>query len=150
MAAVDVLRASSLFKGFTDTGLQILAGIASERSFPPGSPLFVENMVADYCLLIGEGTVKLTAKTPQGEDASLGEVGAGDALGALSLIHAGQRMCSATAASHVTAAEIRLADFQKLMAQKPQACLKLLMNIVSDFGGRLNENREQLKALLKK
>ena len=150
MAAVDVLRANTLFKGFTDTGLQILAGIAAERTFPAGSPLFVENMVADFCLLIGDGTVKLTAKGPGGEEVPLGEVTSGDAIGALSLINPGQRMCTATAASNVVAAEIRLADFQKRMAQKPQACLKLLMNIVTDFGQRMNDNRDNLKSLLKK
>ena len=52
------------------------------------------------------------------------------------------------AASAVTAVEIRHADFQKLLAQKPQACLKLLMGIVSLFGQKLADNRENLKALL--
>lgn len=148
MAAVDVLRASSLFKGFTDTGLSILSGIAQERSFPAGSPLFVENMVADTCLIIGDGQVKLTAKAPSGEEVALGDLGPGDSLGALSLINAGQRMCTATAASSVVAVEIRLGDFQKLLGQKPQACLKLLMNIVSEFGQRLQDNRDNLKSLL--
>jgi len=150
MAAVDILRGSNLFKGFTDTGLQILAGIAIERTFPAGSPLFVENMVSDALLLIGEGQVRLSARGPGGEDVPLGEVGPGDSLGALALINPTQRMCSATAATGVTAAELRHADFQKLLAQKPQACLKLLMNIVTDFGQRLQDNRDNLRLLLRK
>ena len=40
--------------------------------------------------------------------------------------------------------------FQRLLGQKPQACLKLLMNIVSDFGRTLQDNRDQLKSLLRK
>lgn len=150
MAAVDILRANTLFKGFTETGLQILAGIAIERNFPAGSPLFVENMVADAALLIGEGQVKLSARAASGEELWLGELGPGDSLGGLSLIQPGQRMCSATAATSVSAVELRNADFQKLLAQKPQACLKLLMNIVTDFGAKLQDNRENLRGLLRK
>jgi CRP/FNR family cyclic AMP-dependent transcriptional regulator len=148
MAVVDVLRASQLFKGFTDTGLQILGGIAVERAFPFGSPLFVENMVADTVLIIGSGQVRLSAKSSSGDEVELGEVGPGEALGGLSLIQPGQRMCSATAASGVLAAEIRHADFQKLLAQKPQACVKLLMNVCADVAARLQDNREGLRALV--
>ncbi len=148
MAAVDALRESGLFKGFTETGLQIFGSVAVERAFPAGSPLFVENMVADSVLIIGEGQVRLSAKSPAGEEVSLGEAGPGEALGSLALLQPGQRMCTATATTHVMAAEIRHADLQKLLAQKPQACVKLLMNIVTDFGARLQDNREALRSLV--
>lgn len=148
MAVADVLRACPLFKGFTDTGIAILAGIAVERSFPAGSPLFVENMVADTLIIIDEGEVSLSARGPGGEDVPLGELGPGDSLGALSLISQGQRMCSATARTDVSAVELRHNEFQKLLAQKPQACLKLLMNVVADFGQRVQENKESMRALL--
>ena len=148
MAVVDALRASPLFKGFTDTGLQILSTIAVERAFPAGSPLFVDNMVADSMLIVIEGKVRLSAKGSAGEEVSLGGAGPGQPLGQISLVSKGKRMCTATAETNVSAVEIRQADFLKLMGQKPQACMKLLMNIVSDFGQRLEDNRESLRSLL--
>lgn len=148
MSTVDGLRACPLFKGFTDTGLQILGGIATERLFPKGVPLFVENMVGDALFIVVEGRVAVSARNTQGQDVSLGELGPGDYLGELSLIQQGQRMCTATAASQVAALELRHADFQKLMAQKPQACLKLLMGICSTFGQKVTENKDALRALL--
>lgn len=148
MAILETLKASALFKGFTDTGLQIIAGIATERAFPKGVPLFVENMVGDSLLIIADGRVRLSTKGPGGEDVALGELGPSDYLGELSLIQQGQRMCTATALSQVAAVEVRHADFQKLLAQKPQACLKLLMGIVSLFGQKLVENRETFRSLL--
>jgi CRP/FNR family cyclic AMP-dependent transcriptional regulator len=63
-------------------------------------------------------------------------------------VQQGQRLCSALALTSVTALELRSADFQRLMTQKPQACLKLLMAIVSQFGARLQANRETFRALL--
>src|SRR5687767_11827436 len=150
MASVNALKNCALFKGFTDTGLQILAGIASDRTFPKGVPLFVENMVADSLLILVDGKVRLTAKNHGGEDVPVGELNGGDYLGELSLINQGQRMCTATALSQVSAVEIRHADFQRLLAQKPQACIKLLMGIISLFGQKLNDNREAFKSLLSK
>ena len=148
MPAVDTLKACPLFKGFTDTGLQILAGIATERAFPKGVPLFVENMIGESLFILAEGRVKISSKSPNGEDVFLGELGPGDYLGELALLQQSQRLCTATAMSGVSAVELRHADFQKLLAQKPQACLKLLMGIVTQFGAKVSENREAFKALL--
>jgi CRP-like cAMP-binding protein len=80
----------------------------------------------------------------------VGEAGPGDYLGELALIQQGQRMCTATATAQVSAWEIRHQDFQRLLGQKPQACLKLLMNIVSAFGQKVTDNKETFKLLLTK
>jgi CRP-like cAMP-binding protein len=146
---VAALKASPLFAGFTDTGLAILAGITAPHNYPPGTPLFVENMVSDAMLVIVDGRVRLSAKDKGGADVVLGELGPGDWLGELSLISTGQRMCTATAASPVRALEIRQTDFQKMLSLKPQACIKLLMSIVSRFGTKVAENKDALKSLLK-
>jgi CRP-like cAMP-binding protein len=147
----DALKSCLLFKDFTDTGLQIIAGIASERAYPKGVPLFVESMVADSMLIITSGRVKVTAKNAGGAEVLLGsELGPGDVLGELALIQPSQRMCTATATTGVTAIEVRHPDFQRLMAQKPQACLKLLMAIVGTFGQKVQDSRGVLKTLLPK
>ena len=148
MTAADALKRCALFKGFTDTGLQIIAQISHPKLFPPGAPLFVENMLADSLLVIADGQVRISSKSLSGEEVVLGEMGPGDSLGELSLITEAQRMCTATAISGVTAVEIRHADFQKLLAQKPQACVKLLMGIVRVFGQRVSENRDAFKGLV--
>jgi CRP/FNR family cyclic AMP-dependent transcriptional regulator len=148
MNAVAALKQCSLFKDFTDTGLQIMATICTERKFPKGVPLFAENMMADSLLILVEGKVGLTSTSLKGEDVQLGQLGPGDYLGELSLLQQGQRMCTATALGPIRALELRHADFQKLLAQKPQACLKLLMGIVTQFGQKVMDNRDALKSLL--
>ena len=147
---VGALKASPLFRGFTDTGLTILGQACIQRSYPAGTPLFVENMVSDALLVIVDGRVALTSQGPRGEQVQLGELGHGDWLGELSLIAPGQRMCTATALTPVWAYELRHADFQKLLPTKPQACLKLLMAICSSFGSKVTENKAALKALIAK
>lgn len=147
MTAAEALRACGLLSGFTDTGIQILAGICTSRSYPAGALLFAENMVSDSMIVIGEGRVALSMKDPKGE-LPLGELSAGDWLGELSLINPSQRACTATAASQVVAFEIRQAEFQKLVATKPQACMKLLMAICTQFGLKVAANKDALRTLV--
>ncbi|MBE2251541.1 MAG: cyclic nucleotide-binding domain-containing protein [Myxococcus sp.] len=149
MDAAAALRASPLLSGFTDTGIGILAGIASLRTYPAGTPLFVENMVSDTLIFVGEGRVALSTRNDKGAELAMGELGPGDWLGELSLITTGQRQCTATAVTQVTAYEIRQADFQKLMALKPQACIKLLMAICTTFGQKIITTKDALKTLVK-
>ncbi len=147
MTSAEALRACGLLSGFTDTGIQILAGICTPRTYPAGAPLFAETMVSDSMLIVGEGRVALSTRGERG-DLPLGELGPGDWLGELSLINPGQRLCTATASSPVMAYEIRQADFQKLVATKPQACMKLLMAICSQFGLKVAANKEALRSLV--
>ncbi|MBL9038694.1 MAG: cyclic nucleotide-binding domain-containing protein [Archangium sp.] len=148
MDAAGALRASPLFQTFTDTGISILATICQPKQFPPGAILFAENMVSDSMFIIGDGRVALASKNAGGQDLALGELTNGDWLGELSLISTGQRMCTATAVVMVTAFEIRQADFQRLTASKPQACMKLLMTICTNVGAKVGANKEALKAIL--
>lgn len=147
MTAAEVLRGCGLLAGFTDTGIQILASAATPRQYPAGSPLFVENMVSDSLIVVADGRVILSV---QGDKAPLavGELGPGDWLGELSLVTPGQRLCSATAYTNVATFELRHADFQRLAATKPQACLKLVMAICAQVGQKVASNRESLRALV--
>lgn len=146
MTAAEVLRGCGLLAGFTDTGIQILASVCAPRQYPAGSPLFVENMVSDTLLFIADGRVALSFAHERGHQ-FLGELGPGDWLGELSVVTPGQRQCSASALTHVATWELRHADFQKLAATKPQACLKLVMAICTQFGQKVAWNREAMRSL---
>lgn len=150
MQVAPALKACPLFKDFTDTGIKIFAGIAVQRAFPKGTQLFAESRPGESLLIVGEGTVRLSAKSAAGEEVVLGDVGAGEPLGELSLVQKGERLCTATAMTDVVAVEIRAADFQQLLGQKPQACVKLLMGIVSYFGEKIRDNREAMRSLVGK
>jgi CRP-like cAMP-binding protein len=147
MPVEDVLKASPLFKDFSPTGLQILASIATEKSFPRGTPIFTENMVADSVLFIAEGRVAIGVKNNEGKDTYLASLQPGDHLGELCLLSPTNRMCTALAESDTRCVELRLDAFRKLLAQKPQACLKLMMNVSAEFGRKLGANRDGLRAL---
>ena len=147
-SVIETLKDCELFKGFTDVGLMAMVDVVTPRAFPPGTPIFVENMLGDSMFVLGEGTVRLSARSHSGEDVVLGELGKGAWMGEVALLKQGPRMCTATALTTVAAVELRYADFQRLLGTKPQACAKLLMRIVTAYGDKVRVNREALRSLV--
>lgn len=148
MVPADALKGCVLFDGFSPNGLQVLASIASEKTYPAGAPLFVEDMMSEALLILREGQVTISAKDASGNAVALGEMGAGEWMGELSLIGKSQRRCTATAKSPVVAIEFRFADFQRLFNQKPQTCMKLLLGILRQFTQKISDNREAFTSLV--
>jgi hypothetical protein len=99
-------------------------------------------------LIIVDGRVALSSIGTRGDAVMLGEVGHGDWLGELSLIAPGQRLCTATALTPVWAYELRHVDFQRLLGQKPQACIKLLMAICAGLGQAVKAANTEIVELL--
>jgi CRP/FNR family transcriptional regulator, cyclic AMP receptor protein len=146
MTAVEALQRSSLFREFTETGLKIFATIAVEKTFPAGTPLFVENMVGESLFIVKSGSVRLTQRTAAGER-ELAVVGPGEHLGELALLARTVRLVSAVAAAPCQVLELAQRDFVRLQPQKPQACLKLAIAIAADVAARVSETRETLREM---
>ncbi len=143
-----LLKACSLFRGFTDPGLLVISRITVGKKIPAGTPIFVQNMVADAMYIIQVGVVELSLRSSQGKEAPLGRLTTGESFGELSLLVGGHRMVTATAVTDCELLEISRRQFANLQKQKPQACLKLILNIVRGFGERLNACRNQLIGVL--
>jgi CRP-like cAMP-binding protein len=139
------LSRCELFKEFSETGLQILGGIAADRFVPDATPLFVEGMASDAFFVVSSGAMRITINR-DGSPHLVGLLGVGDALGQVSLLRpTGVRMVSAVADGDSEVVEIRSRDFGRLQSQKPQACLKLMMAVAGQFGRLLEDNQEILK-----
>jgi len=146
VSAQEVLEKNSLFKGFTEIGLRLFAGIAQEKSIPAGTPLFVENMVGESLFIVKSGAVRITQRVEGGEK-ELAVVGPGEHLGTLALLGKTVRLVSAVAATPCEVVELANRDFQRLQPEKPQACLKLALAIAADLASRVSETRDILQRL---
>jgi len=142
----ELLERNALFKGFTEIGIRLFAGIAEQKAYPAGTPLFVENMVGDSLFIVKSGAVRLSQRI-DGVEKELGVVGPGEHLGALALLGKTVRLVSAVAATATEVVELSHRDFVKLQPEKPQACLKLALSIAADLAARMAENREALQRL---
>ncbi|MGA8891917.1 MAG: cyclic nucleotide-binding domain-containing protein [Anaeromyxobacteraceae bacterium] len=145
MTVAEALQKSSLFHGFSETGIQIFAAISTEKSLPAGAPLFAENMVGESMFIVKSGTVRITSRDGQ-EERTLAVVGAGDHLGELALLARSVRLVSAVADSDCELLEITQRDYYRLQPQKPQACLKLALAIAADLARKMADGRDALRA----
>lgn len=150
-AAADgraALKRSRLFAGFSDTGLSILGAIAQRRALPAGTALFHQDDPAAALFVIGRGAVRVVARDAEGNDLSVATLGPGETLGAVSLLRGGKRMVSAFADTDCELWVIAQKDFARLQKEKPQACLKLMLNVVEDLGQRLDGASEVFREFL--
>jgi CRP/FNR family transcriptional regulator, cyclic AMP receptor protein len=140
-----VLQSAALFKGFTDTGLQIVGSIAQQKHVPAGTPLFVENMIGDGLFIIADGMIRIAVRGPQGQDITLTVLGQNESLGEAALLRAGPRLCSAIAEVPSTVIEITRRDIAALQRTKPQACLKLMMGVVDVIGAKMRDAQNEYR-----
>jgi CRP-like cAMP-binding protein len=145
MTIVEALQRSTLFRDFSETGIQIFAAIASEKSVPAGAPLFAENMVGESMFIVKSGTVRITGRD-RGSDHVLALVGPGDHLGELALLARSVRLVSAVAETPCELVEIAQRDYYRLQPQKPQACLKLALAIAADVARKMADGKDALRA----
>jgi len=144
---VDSLRRCPLFGGFTDTGLAIMAGIAQVREVPQGLSLFLKGAAGDRLFIVDTGAVELFVG--QGTTTrSLLTLSPGESLGELALLRAGKRAVSARAKVASRLIEIKRTDFNETLKTRPQACVKLMLNVFAAVEKRLAALTDELVNLV--
>ncbi|RME26115.1 MAG: cyclic nucleotide-binding domain-containing protein [Deltaproteobacteria bacterium] len=148
VSRAEFLGGCELFRGFSETGLLIVSRICRQKSIPASTPIFVQNMVSDSLYIVKSGKVALSIKARSGAERICGYLSPAESFGELALLFEGRRQVTATAVEDCELVEITRRDFAALQKQKPQACLKLMMNIVNEFGKRLASAGGVLSSLL--
>jgi len=132
------LKENPLLQGFSDDGVRIIRSAVTVRRLEAHAPVFVEKMHGESAFLIGTGAVDLFIVRGSGERV-LTTLRSPDHFGELSLLQPGPRRISARTAEETTLFEITRRDFVKLQRQRPQACLKFMVNLVNRFAARVSD-----------
>ncbi len=117
-----------LLAGLSERELRILSERLEWLRVESGTELFREGDPADGLLLVLEGRVQLWSEQRE----TSGEIGAGGAIGALSIVVEGAREATAETRSRCTLLRLRREDFRGLRAVAPDACCTLLEGLVSE------------------
>lgn len=141
------LQQSPLLQGFTDDGIRIIMTVCSPRQLEVGQPIFVEEMHGESAFLLVAGEVQISVTRERGPK-ELAILRAPDVFGELSLLKPGPRRVTARARTQVGVLEIPRREFLALQKQRPQACIKLLMNVSERLGKRLEETGPLLDRLV--
>jgi CRP-like cAMP-binding protein len=135
------LKRFSLLTEFTESEFDDLLAVLSPATVLADRTLFREGRQSDGLALLLEGTVRLeSART--GHKA---RVGAGTALGALSLVGMGPRESTAVSVTPCELLWLHRADFRRLVDDSPRTACRLLEAIAGDLASSV---RHELDCLL--
>jgi len=141
----EVLKALPLFKALTAPELENLASYLFEKSFHPGSTLFVEGMAGEILYLIRKGRVEILKRAPGGEDKVLATLKGGDSLGEMSLVDNLPRTATARVAEESVLLVMTKKSFNTMLEKHPAMGVKILLEFLRIANDRLRKANETLK-----
>jgi CRP-like cAMP-binding protein len=105
-----------------------LAEFLTERELDPGSTLFRASEEAEELYFVARGSLAIKS-----DGQMVGELGAGEVIGALCLVHAGLRECDAVALEATQLLCLSRESYLRLRSDYPALALKLEEAILRSF-----------------
>lgn len=139
MAKIKPLKENELFKDFSDKEIAVISQIVNEKTYPKGTPIYVENMLGESLFIIKSGSVEIRKNLGQGGDQLVSTLGEGEFFGEMALLEGGPRLVSAKTHEETELLVVSGDDFKALMEKEALVCLKLFLSIVKVFTKRIRE-----------
>lgn len=127
MKILQVMQRLPVFAGFSPNGLKIIRTVTRASSFDAGQEIVRAGAQTEWLhvLLSGEIEVSLPdAGTP------FTVLSAPEVVGALGFLGAGAAQVTVKARTQVTALSLQKTAFVALQQKRPQACIKLQLNLM--------------------
>lgn len=129
---IRILSGVSLFDGFTQEQLRLLAFGAESLRLPAGRELYEEGASADSAYVVVRGRIALYRER-DGERAVVGHAEAGAMLGELALIADTTRLTSAQAEADTDFLRLNRKLFHRILEEYPDLALMLHDRIVDEL-----------------
>ena len=139
---------SALLEDFDDVEAATLGAAMLRVRAAPQQVLIREGESANWMLLLLEGTVDVTKRTPRGEPSRLAVVRAGATLGEMSMLDGEPRNATCTALEPVEAGVLTREAIAALIREHPAVGAKLLVKLTQLIAQRLRNTNNQLIRLV--
>lgn len=117
----ELVRRVPLFAGLEDGEVERLAASITRRRFESGQVVFEKDDPGDSMFLVVEGLLSVLAPVEgRSEPLRVGQIGAGDFFGEMSLLTGEPRSATVCAVTEVLAFEIKKPDVQDLITGRPE------------------------------
>ncbi len=117
------------------------------RMFAAGEILIKQGAPPREAFLLESGSTEIIVRRPGGALTRVSEIGAGELLGEVGLVHDGPRTAFAIAREPVTAIVIDRSFFQSALQQRNAAAVQLTRHILATLGERFRATRGRLLSL---
>ena len=138
--SISELKGCSLLSEFTESERGDLMEVLEPATVLADRTLFREGGQSDGLALILEGTVRLESSRSEHKT----RIGAGTAIGAMSLVEVGPRESTAVTVSPCEILWLRRSDLRRLVDDSPRTACRLLEAIVADFANRVRRELDGL------
>jgi CRP-like cAMP-binding protein len=135
---IRVLSKVSLFDGFTQEQLRLLAFGSENARLPAGKEIYREGAPADSAYVVAKGRVNLT-RDRNGEQVVVSSVGPGAILGEFALISSTHRLTGAVAATDAEIMRLNRKLFRRILEEYPDAALALQRRITEDLQSLISQ-----------
>ncbi|WP_156826981.1 Crp/Fnr family transcriptional regulator [Geopsychrobacter electrodiphilus] len=139
---------SPIFTGFLPAEMTTLSSVFTQKEMGEGKTVFVENMQGESLYLIKHGTIRISKMMAEGDEEVLVVLGPSDVFGEMALFDGAHRSATARVAEAVTLLCLSKTDFEILSAKDSALCLKLALNIIRLFSGRIRSSQAAHRDLL--
>lgn len=150
MAGIDLetFRNSPLSKDFDSDESLMLADFFQKKDMAAGMTVFIENMPGESLYLIQKGQVDISKMLADGGEQSLVKLGPLELFGELAILDGYPRSATARVIEDATFLVITRLEYERLRSINPEIALKLTLNIIRLFSGRVRENSEEYRRML--
>lgn len=122
----ELLAACRLFRGVGETGIEALAGRATEVDFPAGHVIARQGEIGTGFFVVVEGTVRVVR-----DGNVIARLGPGEFFGELSVLDGQPRTAMVAAEAATTCLAIASWDFEQVLLENPSLTLAILRGVAS-------------------
>jgi CRP-like cAMP-binding protein len=155
MSVVNVLKQADIFYELTNTQLELVASICSERHYQAEDVIFEENSPGSELYVIANGEVgivvnpALVGKEGRGESFTLATLRRGQNFGEVSLVDEGLRSAGAKCTQPDTQLIVIPRDKLMLLCDTyPQLGYRLMRNLAADLAMKIRHTDLQVREQL--
>jgi len=152
MSVVSVLRQADIFDELSNTQLELVGSICSERHYQAGDVIFEENTPGDemYVIASGEVEIQVDPALIGGDDSSgshtIAVLRRGQSFGEVSLVDEGLRSASARCSQQDTHLIVIPRDKLMLLCDTyPQLGYRLMRNLAADLAMKIRHTDLQVR-----
>ena len=140
---MDFLSTVSIFSELDQDSIAEVSKITTERNYPKGSMIILEEEYGDKLFIVQSGTVKITRVNDEGKEVILALLGSSEIFGEMAILDGESRSANVLAQEACSLLVISSEDFINVLKKNFKVCFALM----SELAKKLRKSDLQIEAL---
>ena len=143
ISETDFLSTVSIFSELDQDILDEVKKISTERKYPKGSMIILEEEYGDKLFIVKDGTVKITRVNDEGKEVILALLGSSEIFGEMAILDGESRSANVLAQENCVLVVISSEDFIRILKSN----FKVSFGLMSELAKKIRKSDLQIEAL---